>query len=421
MAEEVIEEVIAPEEEFDVITDVATEEEYKEILAETKEPLDKAHLIAAFKRGEVMVERQVPKGTPQPEPKPKTAAAPTKKEVTNTPYNKTVPDPDAILAFLNEDSEEKFEDVGKWKETNLAKNKSLATLRAEKEEMAQQMELLKNAKSNPFANETIAKLNAFAKNFPDLSTDVFYKVSGISDKTSDMEKAKIYFSIKHPEYEGDMSLIEAKLNRDYDLEHEDETQAKLNKIGLKAYANEATAYFNDIVSKSTPEEVVFPDAQKVNEMKAALKTSWSKEIDGFDGADNELKFTHEWTDDKNKKYSSEFEYKIPKGDLKSIKDMALDILVNAGAEVNPKNIEQAKVMALDIYTKKNQGKIISNIVTAKVAEAIIAEKKAKANPVTKTEHKQPEGETRTASQIKADKWKKTMPERQNNNHRNDAA
>src|ERR1039458_4066735 len=283
-----VEEVITPEEEFDVITDVATEEEYKDILAETKEPLDKALLIGAFKRGEVMVERQVPKGTPQPE-------------------KKVVPATDAILAFLNEDSEEKYEDVGKWKETNLAKTKSLTTLRAEKEELAQQVELMKNAKSNPFANETIAKLNAFAKNFPDLSTDVFYKVSSVSDKTSDMEKAKIYFSIKHPEYEGDMTLIEAKLNRDYDLEHEDETQAKLNKIGLKALANEATAYFNDITSKSTSEEFVLPDAAKISEMKAALKTSWSKEMDNFHGADNELKFSHEWTDDKNKKISTEIE------------------------------------------------------------------------------------------------------------------
>lgn len=413
-----VEEVITPEEEFDVITDVATEEEYKDILAETKEPLDKALLIGAFKRGEVMVERQVPKGTPQPEKK---VVAPTK-EVKNTPENKEVPATDAILAFLNEDSEEKYEDVGKWKETNLAKTKSLTTLRAEKEELAQQVELMKNAKSNPFANETIAKLNAFAKNFPDLSTDVFYKVSSVSDKTSDMEKAKIYFSIKHPEYEGDMTLIEAKLNRDYDLEHEDETQAKLNKIGLKALANEATAYFNDITSKSTSEEFVLPDAAKISEMKAALKTSWSKEMDNFDGADNELKFSHEWTDDKNKKISTDFEYKIPKGDLKSIKDTALDILINAGAEVNPKNIEMAKVMALDLYTKKNQAKIISNIVTAKVAEAVIAEKKAKANvPPARQEQKTPEADTRTASQIKADKWKKDMPDKQNNNHRQDAA
>ena len=389
-----------PKEGHEFVQEKMSQEAFDELVKPITDSIQKAQTVRKYNEGKMTVRVEKPiaaPGAPTPDPK----------EIKD-PKNISTPSADTTLQYLNEVSGKQYNSVDEWKEDYSNRTKSLATLGAEREELSKQLELERNTKSNPFANEKIAKMNSFAKNFPELGIEVFNKVSSLTDKSTDMDVAKLYFGLEHPEYEGDETLIEARLEKVYsDLTSDDATAKRLAEIELKGYANKGKAVFNEMMTKSQP-EVLFPDAAKIKEAKQALNNSWDKEIDGFSAEDHTLTFTHEWANDKAEKQVSEYSFKITKGELASIKKDALEYIVNTGQPPTPENVAMAKSITVAMWKQKNEGRIVSNIVTAAKAEAILDyQKKSNNPPPAGGKEGEPKGDTRTESQKKADRLKES--------------
>lgn len=322
------------------------------------------------------------KGEP-PVPTPEPTPTPTPEPPTPTPEPPANPAPTVDdFSWLPTVFGDEVKRVDDLKNLNYKELKAKAT---EYETKQQELEQIRNNFQNPFANDTIYKINELSKKINTTDLGMLTKIASSDiDKLDAKEAIKIKMILDRPELAGDQERLNRYIDKQYNLvnldDMDDEEKADA-LFELEMKSGDARKTLKELQSSVNEYK---PDAQVQERMRAAeqIKEAWSpvikKAVESFD----KLSIV-------NEKGEPLFDYAIPKEDAVKYETDLLAFAQQNNIPIDQKSIAVVKEYFDNIYLLSNKDKVFAAMeksIRAKAEEDYLKKMHNPSNPAAGDKH-----------------------------------